>query len=157
MAKLLISNPIWSPRNFFQRLYLDNVPSYHPIQKGEMAKNLILDPILTELIYIWARHCCKLSLYAISRKIMNQTQENDKKPSWDPQFFSWILPLLNVRHCCKLSLYVILRKPNETNLRKGKKPSFRTNFRSKIFFMNFTCTTCQTLSQAIIECSFNEN
>ena len=52
-------------------------------------------------------------------------------------FFSWILPLLNVRHCCKLSLYAILRKPNETNLRKGKKPSSRTNFGSKIFFYEF--------------------
>ena len=28
----LIPNPISDPKNFFQGFYLDNVPSYHPIQ-----------------------------------------------------------------------------------------------------------------------------
>ena len=43
-------------------------------------------------------------------------------------FFSWILPLLQVRNCCKLSFSAISRKTNEPNLRKWKKPSFETNF-----------------------------
>ena len=36
----------------------------------------------------------------------------------DPQFFSYILPLLDVRNCCKLSFYAILWKTNETKLEK---------------------------------------
>ena len=49
----------------------------------------------------------------------------------DPQnFFSWVLPLLEVKHCCRLSLYVIPRKTNEQTWENGQKPSFRTNFAS---------------------------
>ena len=66
-------------------------------------------------------------------KLMNQTWENDKKPSCQPnfdpfgqnlgskKFFWWILPLVDVRHCCKLSLYAISRKTNEPNLKKSQK------------------------------------
>ena len=66
-------------------------------------------------------------------KLMNQTCENGKKPSFcsdfghfgpnmGPQiFFSRILLLLDVRHCCKSSLYAISRKTNEQNLENGKK------------------------------------
>ena len=35
----LISNPIWSPKFFFQGFYLDNVPSYHLIQFPETLMN----------------------------------------------------------------------------------------------------------------------
>ena len=28
----LILNPIWGPKIFFQGFYIDNVPSYHPMQ-----------------------------------------------------------------------------------------------------------------------------
>ena len=31
-------------------------------------------------------HCCKLSMYAISRKTNNQKWENGKKPSFRPDF-----------------------------------------------------------------------
>ena len=41
-----------------------------------------------------------------------------------PQFFSWVLPQLDVIHCCKLSLYIISRKTNELNLTNCKKPIF---------------------------------
>ena len=74
-------------------------------------------------------------------KLMNQTCENGKKPSFcsdfghfgpnmGPQiFFSRILLLLDVRHCCKSSLYAISRKTNEQNLRKWQeKPSFVPDF-----------------------------
>ena len=73
-------------------------------------------------------HCMQLQ-----GKLMNKTWENKKKPSFRPNFdpfgpnlgpknfFSWILPLLDVRHCCKLSLYAISRKTNEPNLRKWQK------------------------------------
>ena len=72
-------------------------------------------------------------------KLMNQKNwENGKKPSfetnfytlakiWAPNFFLWILPLLNVRLCCKLLLYTISRKTIQT-WDNGKKRSFRTNF-----------------------------
>ena len=40
---------------------------------------------------------------------------------WDPYFFSWVLPLLDVRHCCKLSLYATSRKNNDSNSRKWQK------------------------------------
>ena len=55
---------------------------------------------------------------------MIETSENDKKPSFGPDFdpfgpqnfFSGILSLLDIRHCCELLLYVITRKSNEPNL-----------------------------------------
>ena len=51
---------------------------------------------------------------------MNKTWENGEKPNfglilarltqiWFPNFFSWVLPLLDVRHYRKLSSYVILK------------------------------------------------
>ena len=64
---------------------------------------------------------------------MNQTLENCKKSNFGPDFglfwpkfgpknfFSWVLPLLDVRHCCKLSLYAISKKSNKPNLRKLQK------------------------------------
>ena len=67
-------------------------------------------------------------------KLINQTCENGKKPSFghdfgpfgpkfDPQkFFLWFLPLLDIIYCYKLSLYVMSRKTNEQNLRKAKMP-----------------------------------
>ena len=57
----------------------------------------------------------------------------EKNPSFGPDFglfwpkfgtqnfFSWVLPLLDVRNCCKLSLHAISRKTNEPNLRKWQK------------------------------------
>ena len=54
---------------------------------------------------------------------------------WDPNFFSWILSLLDVRYCCKLSVHAIWRKINEPNLRKWQPPpappSFGPNFGTK--------------------------
>ena len=52
------------------------------------------------------------------RKLMNQTWGNNKKPNfvpdfaqiWASNFFSWVLPLLDVRHFRKLSSYPSLRK-----------------------------------------------
>ena len=51
-------------------------------------KKLVLAPILAPFIQIWA-----------------------------PNFFSWVLLLLDVRHCSKLSLCAISRKINEPKLR----------------------------------------
>ena len=103
-----------------------------------MAKSLILDQILANLTQIWAqkfifmyftftsRHCCKLSLYTISRETnepnLRKWQKNQFWAQiWAPKFFLWILLLLHVRHCCKLSLSAISRKTKEPNLRKWKK------------------------------------
>ena len=64
---------------------------------------------------------------------MNQNWENDRKPSFGPDFdrfgpnfvpiisFLWILSLVNIRHCRELSLHAISRKTNKTNLRKWQK------------------------------------
>ena len=60
-----------------------------------MAKNLILGPILACLVQIWG-----------------------------PDFFSWVLLILDVRHCHKLSLYAISRKTYDPNLANGEKPHF---------------------------------
>ena len=43
---------------------------------------------------------------------------------WAPQFFSWVLPLLDVRHCCKLSLYALSRKSMIQTQENDKKPDF---------------------------------
>ena len=66
-----------------------------------MTKNLILGPIFVHLVEIWTpffffffqglpllvvRHCSKLSLYTISRKTNEPNWENDKKPSFGPNF-----------------------------------------------------------------------
>ena len=59
-------------------------------------------------------------------KLVNQTGEISKKPSFrpdfgpfgpnlGPNFFSLVLPLIDVRHCNKLSLYAISKKTNEPN------------------------------------------
>ena len=66
-------------------------------------------------------HCMKFQ-----EKVMNQTCENDKKPSFGPKFglqkfYSWILTLLDVIHSYKLSLCAISRKTNEPSLRKLQK------------------------------------
>ena len=62
-------------------------------------------------------------------KLINQTWENGKKPSFRPDFgpnlglkifFSWISTLLDVRHCYKL-LFEVSRKTNEPNFRKWQK------------------------------------
>ena len=80
---------------------------------------------------------------------MNKTEEIDKKPNFRPDFgwpkfdrpnfFLWVLPILDVRHCCKLSLYAISRKTDEQNLRKWQKKtlvsgSILTQIRAAIFF-----------------------
>ena len=70
------------------------------------------------------------SYYAIMKflmqfqgKLMNETWENGKKPSFKLNFgpqktFLWILPHLDVRHYCKLSLYLTSRKTKKTKLEK---------------------------------------
>ena len=69
-------------------------------------------------------------------KLMNQTWQNGKKPNFgpdfgpldtnqDPQFFSWVLPLLGVRHCHKLSLHAIPRENIWSKTQENdKKPHF---------------------------------
>ena len=76
-------------------------------------------------------HCCKLSLYAISRKLMMQTGENGKKPSFMLDFSSFgpnlgpkkffVYFASTTYYCCKLSLYATSRKTNKPNLRKWQK------------------------------------
>ena len=80
--------------------------------------------------YLWilplldVRNCCKLSLYAISRKTNKPNLRKWQiKTSFRPSFgpfdskknFWWILPVLDVRTCCKILLYAISRKSNEQN------------------------------------------
>ena len=60
-----------------------------------MTKNLILDLILACLAPVWA-----------------------------PNFFLWVLSLLDVRHCRKLSSFVISRITYDPNSRKYQKLHF---------------------------------
>ena len=84
------------------------------------------------LFLLNVRHCCKLSLYAISWKSNEPNLRKWQKklvsgkifpsgPNLGPKVFLWILPVEDVRHFCKLSLYAISRKTNEPNMRKWKK------------------------------------
>ena len=86
-------------------LVLDHVPSYHPMQfKGKLmnhtwenAKNLFWGLILAQ---IWSLnffllvlplvdviHCCKLSLYAISRKTKEPNLRKWQKTQFQAQFY----------------------------------------------------------------------
>ena len=89
------------------------------------------------MLYIVASYHCM----QFQGKLMNQTWENCKKPSFGLDFgpfrqnlgpkkiYLLILHILDVWNCCKLSLYSISRKTNKPNLRKWqKKPSFRPDF-----------------------------
>ena len=119
---------------------------------NQTSEKLVLGLILIPLAHIWipktffswilpllqVRHCCKLSLHVISRKInepnfgkWQKTQFQDPFQPLRPKFkaketFSLILPLLHVRHFCKLSFYAISSKTNGPNLRKEQKTLFRT-------------------------------
>ena len=109
-----------------------------------MAKNLVQDLILTLLtnlghnfffFFLWILplleigHCCKLSLYAISRKTNEPTWENGKKqsfehdfspfdPNSDPQFFFHNLTSSVTRYHGQLSSCTISEKTNGPILRK---------------------------------------
>ena len=69
------------------------------------------------------------------RKLMSQTEKMTKNlilglilaclaQIWAPNFFSEVLPILDVRHCRKLSSYVISRKTYDANSTKWQKPHF---------------------------------
>ena len=148
---------------------------------------VVLSPISAPLAQIWVPKILCHIIYAqqmleivanyhcmlFQGKLMNQTWENGKKPSFRPdfetfwrnfgpqKFFSWFLNLLDVRNCFKLSLYAISRKINEPTWEIGRKPSFRLNFSPnldpKIFFVKFIWNTCYTLLPAISMYNFNEN
>ena len=70
---------------------------------------------------------------------MNQTWENRGKSNknlinvwlkFGPlNFYSWVLPLLDVRHCRKLSFHVASRKIYDPNSRKWQKFAFWIWFR----------------------------
>ena len=88
-----------------------------------MTKNLVSRRNLGPKFFSWIlpllilRHCCKVSLHAISRKtnepnLRQETKKLVSRRNLGPKSFSWILPLLHVRHHWKLSLYAILTKTN---------------------------------------------
>ena len=93
-------------------------PDFGPFGTNLGHKNFFHGFSLYYMLDIVASYHCM----QFQGKLMNQTWENDKKPSFWPDFgpFGQNLasPLLDVRHCCKLSLYIISRKTNESNLRK---------------------------------------
>ena len=112
-----------------------------------MAKNLVSGLILGHkfffsliLLLIDVKLCCKLSLHTILRKTNELSLREKEKtqflarfwslwPDFGPSnFFSSILPKLDVRKFCKLSLYAISRKTNEQNLRKWQKTQFQAEF-----------------------------
>ena len=102
-------------------------PSFRPDFSPNMdPKKFFRGFYLYYISYIVASYHCML----FQGKRMNQIWENGKRPSFRPNFdpnlvpknfFSMILPLLDVRNCRKLSVYAISRKTNEPNLRKWHK------------------------------------
>ena len=94
-----------------------------------MAKKLILGQIWSLNFFLWVLpivdviHCCKLSLYPISREINEPNLKKKEKPSLGKNFgpfgqncppppptkkkFLLTLPPLDIRRKCKLSLYAI--------------------------------------------------
>ena len=88
-------------------------------------------------------------------KLMNQTWENGKKPSfgqiwallaqiWAPNFLSWILLLPYVRHYCKLSFLQFQAKLMNQTWENVKKLSFGAPLAqiwpAQKFFMDFIPT-----------------
>ena len=79
-------------------------------------------------------HCCKLSLYAISRKTNEANLRKWPKLLFQVRFWPKFVPpsqtnklfgvlyLEDVMHCYKLSSYATSRETNESNLRKWQKP-----------------------------------
>ena len=126
-----------------------------------MAKNLILDPILTNLtqilvqkLFSWilplllVRRCCKESLYAIQGIIMTQTWENGKKCSFKPKsgspnFFHGLYLYCIVDIVASYQCMQFQKKLTNQTWENGKKPSFTTDFETyvpnldQIFFHRF--------------------
>ena len=69
----------------FEKLNWENSekPNFGP-NFGPFGPNLGRQFFFLVLLLLDVRHCCKLSLYAISRKTMIQTQLNGKKPNFGP-------------------------------------------------------------------------
>ena len=75
------------------------------------------------------RHCCKLSLYAISRKnnkpnmrkLINQTGENGKKIHPGPEFGPNLVHKSFFVDFASTRFYTLLQAINEPNLRKWQK------------------------------------
>ena len=144
-----------------QAIILCNLKANQCTKLEKIAKNLILDQILTNLTQIWApnfsswilpllvvRHCYKISLYVIARKTNEPNLRKWQKPSFESRFgphnfFSWILAILHVTHGCKLSLYANSRKTKEPNLKKWysfgtDSGPFGPNLGPNFFFINVT-------------------
>ena len=75
-------------------------------------------------------------------KLINETWENGKKPSFRIDFGPkilcvWILLLQDVRHCYNLSVYAVSRKNYEANLKKWRKSwgPFSLNSGCHFFFI----------------------
>ena len=177
--------PKFGPQNFFYGFYfyymLDIVASYHCLQFQGKLKNQTWEngkkttwfqdwfwPLRPKFgpqnffhgLYLYCMfdivssyHCMQLQ-----EKLMNQTWENDEKPSFGPKIVYRILPLLHVRQCCKLSLYAISRKTKRTakNLVLGLilahlAQTWATNF----FFKNLTPSVTRYHGQ-LSSCTISE-
>ena len=72
-------------------------------------------------------------------KLEKKVKHLISSPILGPQFFLYVLCLLDVRHCSKLLLYAISRKTYDQNSRKWQKTSFWVWFRlvGLLFFFFF--------------------
>ena len=61
---------------------------------------------------------------SLTRRSTTFEQKRSFQNFGSKNFFSWVLPLLDVRHCCKLPFYPISKKPNDPNSKNGEKPHF---------------------------------
>ena len=87
----------------------------------------------------------------------NRTENTISATIWVTIFFFFflVLALLDVRNCPKLQSCATSSKINDATLRKWQKPYPAGAL--KIFFMSFTSTSRQAMSQAIILCNFKES
>ena len=125
------------------------------------SKNFFWVLPLEDFIY-----CCKLSLYAISRKTWENSVETNFRLNCDsfgtnlaPKFFSPVFPPLDIRHPCKLSLYTISRKTNVPNPRKWQKTQKTcwVQIRAAKFFQKCSSVTHKISWSVIIMYNIRKN
>ena len=157
MAKNLVLRPILAAKfakrqALLQAIIACNFKKSKRTKLDKIAKNRVSDRIWLlqnilgcPIFFSWilaqlrARHCCKLSLYAISKKTIRQSLRKWKKTSFQTDFgpfgpklgAKFFLMKFTSNTCQTLLqaiIFAISRKTNEPNLRKWQKTQFRDRF-----------------------------
>ena len=106
--------------NKINRLYEQNCTKlFKKIDKSVLVhqKELTMEFLTMELLKL-------LKQASLTRRSTTLEQKRSFQNFGPKNFFSWVLPLLDVRHCCKLPFYPISKKPNDPDSKNGEKPHF---------------------------------